>query len=430
MRKKQDDENTKLQMVQETLRNEAALISSAIVSPGIVDRLPEISQTTFLDEMHGQVWALVSEWHKAGKLIDIVLFRSELLRRGVEINAVGLAKLFSGEFSHHYARYYADNVLEGASRRALEDIHHRLGRKLGSPAKLSAAIISELDELITGVRAIKQTNKRQTIGQIADTFFAGLDEPKPPRMATMGIVELDGCLGGLFAGHLTVVAARPGLGKTSLAMQAAMHNADKGRSVLFFSLEMPADELMVRIVSGLSIVPSKTIRRGNVERDERAALEAAKSRIQTIPLSINDRSNSTIEDIRGESRAHHVANGLDLIIIDYISLIAPSDKRMPRYEQVAEISRSLKSLAKELKVPVIALQQLNREAHGKKPELSHLRESGSIEQDADAVVLLHMDKKEMKNGCVPTLLFVAKNRHGETGRFNVRFDTAATRFME
>jgi replicative DNA helicase len=241
-----------------------------------------------------------------------------------------------------------------------------------------------------------------------------------------GFLDLDEITGGLHDAELIILGARPSIGKTGLALQMARNAAvDHGHPTLFISLEMSQAELAGRLLCSDGRVDGHRLRRGSLSRDDANRLATARRRVAPAPLFIDDQAQQNMVRIAATARRLKRQEGLRLLVIDYLQLIAPADPRANRVEQVSQISRRLKGLAKELNIPVLALSQLNRAAEDhERPKLSHLRESGSLEQDADLVLLLHRDADEP--GVIE--VDVAKNRNGPTGLAKLTFVRVFTRF--
>jgi replicative DNA helicase len=257
-----------------------------------------------------------------------------------------------------------------------------------------------------------------------------------------GYVDLDLQLTGLHAGELLILAARPGVGKTSLAMNIAMHVALKEeRAVGIFSLEMPADQLLMRLLASAARVDMKKLRGGRMTPHDEEKFQEVAGALFNAPLFIDDTGSLSPFDLRAKARRlKQKHDKLGLIVVDYLQLMHQKGKVESRQLEVSEISRSLKALAKELEVPIIALSQLNRkveERKGGKPMLSDLRESGAIEQDADVVMFIHREDDEDEDGngggysartSIPVELIVAKQRNGPTGSIDLIFLSEFTRF--
>ena len=259
-----------------------------------------------------------------------------------------------------------------------------------------------------------------------------------------GFRDLDGMTYGFHPGQMIVLAARPSVGKTSLAMNFAEHavipdGGHKPSGVLVFSLEMTAADLAMRLICSRARVDFKRIRDRVASQDQREIFQASKE-LETVPIWIDDASSSSILDLRAKARRIDTKHNLGLVVIDYLQLIRGTDPRTPREQQIAEISRGIKGMAKELNVPVVVLSQLNRESEreNRDPRLSDLRESGSIEQDADVVMILHRPKKRDEDEGVQDAgttgdvehikLIIAKQRNGPIGEVDLTFMRRYTRF--
>ena len=246
-----------------------------------------------------------------------------------------------------------------------------------------------------------------------------------------GWMALDEMTSGLRGNELIVLAARPGQGKTAFVGNMLAYLCRKSHAAWMCSLEMATSELIERFVGMLSRVDNKAMRQGTFEEVDEYNISEALAEINRWPLFVDDTAGQTITSICGKARAQHARNKIKLIVIDYLQLIEPDDRKIPREQQVSEFSRKLKLLAKALKVPVIALAQLNREAEKGKPKLAHLRESGAIEQDADQVWFLHSpDAADKDDRPGETDLIIAKNRHGPCGEITFRFDRKFGRFRD
>ena len=261
------------------------------------------------------------------------------------------------------------------------------------------------------------------------------------ELLSTGYQDLDTLSGGLQPGQMIVLAARPSMGKTSLVMNIAENVAlpprhqTKGGHVLIFSLEMPAVDLTMRMVCGRARVNSRHLRANIRDQDTDRRLIDVSKELRNAPIEIDEGADLNILELRSRARMAHKRTPLSLIVVDYLQLLKPTDVRMPREQQIAEASRGIKALAKELKIPVIVLSQLNREADKDRrdPRLSDLRESGAIEQDADLVFFLSIPNvKEEKTSTPQELgerkIIVAKNRNGATGSILLTFLNEFTRF--
>jgi len=245
-------------------------------------------------------------------------------------------------------------------------------------------------------------------------------------------VDLDNTLAGLQEGNLIIIAARPSMGKSSLALNIATNAAKEKKTVAFFSLEMTKEELVQRVLFSEAKVSSGDARKGQLGPEKWSRVVEAASKVNTMPLYFDDASVITVTDIRAKSRRLKASKKLDLIVVDYIQLMQ-GNSRDNRQQEIAEISRNLKGLARELKVPIIAISQLNRAAEAredKRPRLGDLRESGAIEQDADIVMMIYRDDYYNPATEKPGVaeINIVKNRSGSTGRVNLYFSKEYTQF--
>jgi replicative DNA helicase len=249
-----------------------------------------------------------------------------------------------------------------------------------------------------------------------------------------GFMELDDMTHGLHPGQLIILAARPAVGKSTLALDIARHAAIRSdKATIFFSLEMGRTEIAMRMLSAETSIPLQNLRKGTVENQDWTRIVSVRTSLNSAPLYIDDSPNLTLVEIRAKCRRLAKQMNLKMIVIDYLQLLTSGKKVESRQQEVSEFSRALKLLAKELNVPVIAISQLNRQAEqtkDKKPEISHLRESGSLEQDADVVILLHREgigeKDHPRAGEADLIL--AKQRNGPTGTIIVSFQGRYSRF--
>lgn len=250
----------------------------------------------------------------------------------------------------------------------------------------------------------------------------------------VGFEAVDRLVPSLDPGELFVVAARPGVGKTAFALGVAVQTALRGLPTLFVSLEMSASEIGQRMAFAAGGLRGGALRAGHATDQELAQVETVAAEFRGVPLWVDDRPDRTVERIVAVSRRHQRRHGLSLLVVDYLQLVPPTDRRTPRREQVEHVSRSLKLAAKQLGCPVLALAQLNREAEGRpdgRPRLSDLREAGGIEQDADAVMLLwRRPDPDMTEDAptVPVSVLVEKQRNGPTGQADLIYRRACTRF--
>ena len=322
-----------------------------------------------------------------------------------------------------HCEYYAGIVRKESVRRHgvyaatkfIRDIHD----KGSEPDDAFGTLESELHAIIERNAGTEAIDVRDALVDLQAALEAG----ETPGVAT-GFVDLDGILnGGLKPGALAVLAARPSVGKTSFVSNVALNVAKHGHGVLFISLEQSSRELTTRLLASVGGISAKAIASGNVDR---TALMEAQNQLAGWPIQICDSASLSVQQIAAMARVQKRRRHLELCIIDYLQLIQPSDARIPREQQVATMTRSLKCTAKDLQIPIIVLAQLNRSIEtreNKRPRLSDLRESGAIEQDADLVTFLDRPATyDTNKDPSEATAIVAKNRNGEIGDVSLVWD--------
>lgn len=324
------------------------------------------------------------------------------------------------------ARQHADNIRTAAQRRAIVSECLAAARAANDPDKPVSEL---LDNAVARLNAI--TGEMPTQGSVngvdalVDFYTRLVKGPLTPVMAT-GIPKLDNTV-LIAGGKLIVIGARPSVGKSALLLQMAVKALDVNRRVLIVSLEMSADELIGRMIAQKSGVSSEKIARGKLEEQDWEKVANGLGELNGERFSISETAR-TVQDVRREALRMRASGGLDLIVVDYLQLLDAGQRTSNRTEAVGAISRSLKQLTQELKIPVLTASQLNRASErNDTPKLSDLRESGSIEQDADTVLLLHAPSE---NDNPERLLNIAKNRGGRCGTISLWFDGATMRFIE
>jgi replicative DNA helicase len=429
------------------LQAEQAVLGSMMISKDavadVIDVIDPKRSHDFYRPAHAAVFEVVVSLFGRGEPTDAVSVAAELGRRG-KLERVGgaayLHTLIAMVPTAANAGYYARIVAEKAILRRLAEVGQRItqigfgnGDAADAADTASAALHAALDTRRGGEARVPADTLAGTIEELERlAHHAGSVTGLPT-----GFHDLDECLGGLRTGQLVVVAGRPGLGKSTLALDFARHCAvTGGQTALLFSLEMSVDEINMRMLSAEARVSLQAMRTGNLDDAAWRRMVQNLPRVLAAPLYVNDSADLTLMSIRAESRRVAARHGLALVIIDYLQLLSHGDRRPEnRQQEVSAISRSLKLLAKELGVPVVALSQLNRDAEqraNKRPQLWDLRESGAIEQDSDVVILVHRedayDTESPRAGEADLIL--AKHRNGPTGTITVAFQGHYSRFID
>lgn len=390
---------------------EQALIGAVLISNGRVLDTLSLRPEDFGSVVGEQIYRKALELHRAGKGIDVITMGEALPHLVVQLH-----EAMSVTPTAANADYYAEAVAEAAMRRRLasaaatvsaqaSDVESRL-----IPDEVRKTIDDALGS-VTGSVTFMADEIDSTISQLGTV----------PQFKSTPWTNLNTIIGGFRPGALYLIAARPGVGKTVIGLQLALHLAKQG-SVAFSSLEMSREELHKRVVAQtFGIHMAELSGQDPLAKMSAHQIQVGMDKLD-LPLAIDDRAGVSVYDIRAFARSVHHRKPLAAIVVDYVGLIHdPSGKDRSRYEAVTFISQQLKVMARDLNVPVIALAQLNREVENRKeqkPLLSDLRDSGSLEQDADVVILLRRDLVNDRN---KISLDVAKNRHGETKTFDLGF---------
>ena len=455
------------------LEAEQALLGSILVNNDIIDEVSTIvNSNIFYDPAHIKIYEVIESLNNKGMIANPITLKN-FFEKDNMLNEVGgteyLVKLTRFSGSAKQAVDYAKIIHEMYLRRELVQISDKLSSdtlNASSQEQNAENIIESTEKSLFDLaergsfsqsflkfnQALDQTIEMATLAMKSDQGIVGVPT---------GLTDLDEKLGGLHKSDLVILAGRPGMGKTALATNIAYHasqnllSRQEKSSVAFFSLEMSSEQLSTRILSEQARIKSDDIRRGKVTESEINRYIETSRNIYNLPLYIDETPAITISTLSNRARRIKRLFGLSLIVVDYIQLMrAPSSNNRAdnRVQEVSEITQGLKALAKELKVPVLALSQLSRAVESrddKKPQLSDLRESGSIEQDADVVMFVfreayYLENKQPKLGSIEHAewqskmndvngladIILGKQRHGPTGTVKVEFEGIYTKFKD
>ncbi len=427
---------------------ERALLGSLMLKPaGIYDVADIISREAFYAERHRTIFDAITDLFSKSNPTDIVSVASRL-REKSQLEKIGgasyLAELTNVVSSSSNIKHYAQIIKKKYTLRSLIEASDYIGELGYSQDHEVETLLDNAEKKILNITSFslkqKFVNIKDTLQEAWDRFDRLHKSKGELRGVRTGFDDLDHQLAGLQNSDLVILAARPSMGKTSLALdiarQAALkHNVPVG----VFSLEMSAQQLVDRVLAAESHVDAWKLRTGKLSTDDEfARIRDAMDRLSNAQIFIDDEPGNSILRMRSVARRLKAENNLGLVIIDYMQLMVPPSNRTydSMVQQVTEISRSLKGLARELDIPVMALSQLNRnvETRGGKPKLSDLRDSGSIEQDADVVMFIHHESKnydeeidKSKNSVAE--IIIAKHRNGPTGAVQLYFDRNRVSFM-
>ena len=427
---------------------EQAILGSVISDPKCLDEISDrISPEYFYIPQHKEIFSAISSMYELSQSIDFISLLEKLKTSGTYDETGGkayLTQLVQTVPSSANVLTYVSIVREKYYARALMGAANGIIKDINDNAMDSGRLLDSAEQRIFEIRSGRDISGLTHIRTVIETeTFDRLTKMTDPETREdyigipSGIGELDKMITGLNKSDLIILGARPGMGKTSFALNIARNVASSGRTVCFFSLEMTRDQLAQRVLSSEAGIKSEKMRTGELEGDEWTRLAQAGDQLSKTELYFDETSDITVQQMKAKLRR---MRKVDLVIIDYLGLMHTAKPTDNRVQEVSEITRSLKIMAKELKVPVIACAQLSRatEAKGKshKPALSDLRDSGSIEQDADIVLFLYRDtyydseKNDDQDMGDPSKAecIVAKNRHGETGTIPLHWDGQFTRF--
>lgn len=423
---------------------ELALAAALMVDPTALDAVASlITANDILDDGARAIFQALTHLHRNGRAGDVVLL-AEHLQKSDQLEPIGgvqyLLGLFDSAPTSAMATQYARSIREASDRRRVIDACTtglQAAHDCASPLpEAIAAITSSLDQLRAGLTG---STLRPVGGAVADALTdvdAALRGERRATGLTTGIAGLDDVLSGMRAGELIIVAGRPGSGKSSLLGQIALTTGVREQiSTLLFTLEMTSTETALRLACSMAGIGLHRARRGWLSRDDVEQLSGAANAMHHSQLLMDDVRSPCVSDIASTCRRVRREHGLKLVAIDYLSWIQPVNPREPREQQVAGIVRRLKDLAREIEVPVLLACQLNREVEkAGRPRLSHLRESGAIEQDADVVIFVHRDQEHGAGDSdavrMPAEIIVAKQRNGPTGSVPVLWHGACVKFEE
>ncbi|MHB8874010.1 MAG: replicative DNA helicase [Myxococcaceae bacterium] len=431
----------------EDLAAERAVLGAVLADNTVITDVAEVVQADdFSNPAHAQIFSAIVGLDSSQKKIDHLTLSEELKTRGQLATVGGPSYLMGLDQVVPIAQnavQYARIVKDQAVRRRLAVVGREIQELASQETGEIEVLLDEAERKVFLLADKKREGDLVPVSELMDPTLSLLEKMKLAASGVTGLstgyVDLDMQLTGLHAGELIVLAARPGVGKTSLAMNIATHVAVKEqKAVGIFSLEMPADQLLIRLLASQGRVDMKKLRGGRLTAHDEEKFQEAAGQLWNAPLYIDDSGALSPFDLRAKARRLKTKNSsLGLIVIDYLQLMQMKGKAESRQVEVSEISRSLKALSKEIGVPVLALSQLNRkveERKGGKPMLSDLRESGAIEQDADVVLFIHRDEENQEGdggpsrGAIPVELIVAKQRNGPIGSIDLVFLSEFTRF--
>ena len=422
---------------------EKAVLAAMILKDGEV--IPAVSailsEDDFYREEHRVMYRTILKVAAKNIPPNILSLMQELVETDMmeKIGSDYVLSLADAGYTTAYAEIYAKKIKEKSILRTLIKIGEQIAQEAFQDKKPIEEILDTAEKEILAVTSRGDTSEFEAIPKILMNVYATLNLALQSQGKTSGVSsgfpDLDAVTNGFQKSDLILIAARPSMGKTAFALNVALNAAFKENVVGIFSLEMSREQLGHRLLSTFSSVDSQRMRTGDITEEEFQELGLAMEKISATKLFIDDTPGISIMELRSKARRLQAEHGLDLMIIDYLQLMQGSVARAAesRQQEISDISRNLKGLARELKVPVIALSQLSRGVElraEKRPQLSDLRESGSLEQDADIVMFLYREEYYNRETDKENLaeLIVAKNRNGPTTSVSLQFQKECMRF--
>jgi replicative DNA helicase len=418
---------------------EMCLIASMMLDKEMIGNVVQIvDREAFYQADHQILFDILVKLYEQNRPVDAIILREELMKRQL-LEEVGgtayLGQILSSVPSAAHGAHYASIVREKALLRQLIAASNDILRDAYAPHEKADLVLDKAEKKIFDIAQKKVGGAISSLGDVAMEVYEMLEE-KGRRGIETSFFELDDMLNGLQNGEMIIVAARPSMGKTAFAMNVIEHvAADSKLPCAVFSLEMSKQQLAQRLMCSRAQIDAQKVRKGLLGAQEYQLLAQTVSELAKAPIWVDDSPGLTILELRAKARRLKLQHDIKLVMIDYMQLM---DNPGPesRQQQISEISRGIKAVARELNIPVIALSQLNRQSEGRdghRPRMSDLRESGSIEQDADVIMLLHREDyyRMQEPDFIPDNIaevIIAKQRNGPTGTVKLTFDNKTTSF--
>lgn len=418
---------------------EQSVLGAILIDKESITLVSEILRPThFYNDRNGIIYESMLQLSEERKPIDFLTLSTHLKKRklAAKIESAYLTELVDSVPTAANVMHYANIVRESAIKRALIES----GTKITEMGYADDKEVPEiLDAAESSIFAISQGNIKRGFVPIKETLTTSFDRINELEQAgeglrgvATGFPDLDNMLSGMQNSNLLILAARPGTGKTALAVNIAQHvGVTKKLPVGIFSLEMSNEELVDRLLVGQADIDAWKLKTGKLPDADMMKLSDAMGQLADAPIFIDDTPGLSVSEMRSKARRLQMEHNVRLIIVDYLQLVDPGKKFESRVQEVSYVSQSLKNIARELKVPILSLSQLSRavEHRGeKKPQLADLRESGAIEQDADVVMFIYKPDDDVYAPTTPTKLLIAKHRNGRTGEIDLLFKGDRIRF--
>jgi len=426
-----------------SIEAEACVLGAMILDANTIDTVIHITQSEdFFRPSHRIIYETLCQMHDSGKPIDLVALNEELGRKNL-LDSVGgieyLTALVEGVPSTANVEYYARTVRDKALLRNLIAVNQQIIQQAYEAREEAADILDQAEYSIFQIASRQIGDNAQSLESLLQQTFETLQSADGSTITGVatGYYKLDEMTAGFQNGDMIVIAGRPSMGKTALALNMCEYMAvEDKRPVLLFSLEMAKEQLALRFLCSRARQNTAKLRRGAPRPDEWTQLTTAADDLEKAQIYIDDSADLNILKLRAKARRMKASKDIQCIFVDYLQLITPLGKADSRQQQIADISRGLKALARELQIPVVVISQLNRAAEGRedhRPRMSDLRESGAIEQDADVVILIHREDYYHRGDpdyqpSNKAEIIIAKQRNGPIGTIPLTFLPECIRF--
>lgn len=435
-------EFTNDKMLPQSLEAEQAVLAAMFNDrDAILEVIPLLKESDFYRHDHGVLFATMRKMNEQNVPVDLVTITAQLDKDGNLEKAGGIAyvaQIANSIGSAANVTHYANIVKEKAVLRDLINIASNISNRSYDDTEDTEKILDDAERMVLEISQKRTRSGLTPVAEVIDQTLSHLEilSQKKDGLTglTSGFVDLDRITSGWQKSDFIILAARPAMGKTALALNMAQNAAMATKQpVAIFSLEMSKEQLVNRMISSLAEIDQQTLRNGRIFGDDWIRLVNAVAPLGDAPVYIDDTPAISVREVRAKARRLKTEQGLGLIIIDYLQLMGSTGRIESRQQEVSQISRSLKALARELDIPIIALSQLSRsveQGQEKKPSLSHLRESGSLEQDADIVMFIYRDEyyNEDSDKKGQAEIIIAKHRNGATGSVDLSFRKEFTKF--
>ncbi|WP_215538080.1 replicative DNA helicase [Borreliella bavariensis] len=418
--------------------------SESVVISGLLNNTVGIEEVSlqlrtedFYCDLHRKIFACIVDLHQKGLSIDPIIVFEELEKNSksskvstdFDINSY-IETLSKYTMIGSILENHCSIIRDCSVRRSIIEFANSVNQ---AALNKSTDLVALIDTIQSKVNSLELNYKNKNFLTGKD-LVKNYENRKEDNYILSGFSGVDNIINGFKKGDYVIVGARPSVGKTTFALNIASNLCKQGVSVGFFTLEVVSDFIAMTLMSINSGVEFHKINRKSLmDENERQKCVKACSKLENYPIVVDNAPNILIHDLKSKARKMKKEYGVEIIFIDYIGLISVEYNNTPRFEQVSFLSRNMRALAIELEIPIIVLSQLNREAQGKAPNLANLRESGSLEQDADIVIFLHREDEEQQDNdkeVRKVKVIVDKNRHGATGTVSMDFDSKCTKFVD